>query len=177
MADTKKDPEVGALEAVHTALKTLDASARQRVLASVYALLEITPPAAKTPGQGGRPAEQPARPQVGRPMSPVELIKEKKPTSNIEKITLFAYYRDRHEGVARFARDDLRPYFAKAHETMPGNFDRDFVEAVRRGWIHEDGSESYITSKGIEVVEAAFPPEPAKGKTPKKKQQKKTRGK
>src|SRR5216117_3269330 len=121
MTDAKKDPEVGALEAVHTALKVLDASARQRVLASVYALLDIIPPAPKTQGQGsGRPIEQAGRPQTGRPVSPVELIKEKKPTSNVEKITLFAYYRDRHEGVSRFARDELRPYFAKAHETMPG---------------------------------------------------------
>ena len=177
MTEAKKDPEVGALEAVHTALKVLDASARQRVLASVYALLDMTPPVPKTQGQGsGRPTEQAGRPQTGRPVSPVELIKEKKPTSNVEKITLFAYYRDRHEGASRFARDDLRSYFAKAHETMPGNFDRDFVEAVRRGWIHEDGAESYITSKGIEVVEAAFPTEPSKPKTPKKKQ-KTTRGK
>jgi hypothetical protein len=35
-----------------------------------------------------------------------------------------------------------------SREAPPANFDRDFVEAVKRGWIHEDGDNSYITSKG-----------------------------
>jgi hypothetical protein len=46
-----------------------------------------------------------------------------------------------------------------AKEPPPKNYPRDFNETVRRGWIHEDGTESYITSKGIEAVEAGFPPE------------------
>jgi hypothetical protein len=37
-----------------------------------------------------------------------------------------------------------------------GNYSRDFGEAVRAGWIHEDGSESYLTTKGIEAVEGSF---------------------
>jgi hypothetical protein len=43
-----------------------------------------------------------------------------------------------------------------AKEKPPRNYDRDFVEAVKKGWIHEDGAESYITSKGIEAVESGF---------------------
>ncbi len=36
-----KDPTISALEAVHAALKPLDGPERERVLASVYALLGI----------------------------------------------------------------------------------------------------------------------------------------
>jgi len=73
----------------------------------------------------------------------------------------------------------LHSYFSKAREKPPANFDRDFVEAVKRGWIHEEDSESYLTSKGIEAIESGFPSEGrapkafkgprAKRKTPKKR--------
>jgi hypothetical protein len=43
-----------------------------------------------------------------------------------------------------------------SREHPPRNYDRDFVEVVRRGWIHEDDGNSYITSKGIEAVESGF---------------------
>jgi hypothetical protein len=91
-----------------------------------------------------------------RAKSPVELIQEKRPATNSQRIALFAYFREKVEGEARFSRADLRAYFSKAKEPPPGNYDRDFSGAVRNGWIHEDGSDSYLTSKGLEVVEAGF---------------------
>jgi hypothetical protein len=89
-------------------------------------------------------------------LSPVELIQEKNPATNSQKIALFAYYREKYEGLSRFSRGDLKTYFSKAKESPPGNYDRDFNNAVKVGWIHEDGSESYLTSKGLEAVEAGF---------------------
>jgi hypothetical protein len=92
-----------------------------------------------------------------RPLSINELVQEKSPSgTNAQRIALFAYYRDKHEGISRFTRDDLKVYFAKAKEQPPRNYDRDFVEAVKKGWIHEDGADSYVTSKGIEAVESGF---------------------
>ena len=156
MPPRKKDPEITALEAVHAALKPLDAEARGKVLASVSALLEMPgtslPPAA-------RPAAAAIRPLSSRPVSLVELMKDKSPKTSPGRITLFAYYRDKYEGTMRFGRNDLREYFGKAKEGLPGNYDRDFVTAVKRGWIHEEGDESYITSKGIEAAETGFPDE------------------
>jgi len=99
-------------------------------------------------------------------MSPVELIQEKQPKTNAEKITLFAYYRETYEALPRFARSDLETYFGKAKEKPSGNYGRDFVEAIKKGWIHEDGSDSYITSKGVEAVEGGFPEERPYGKCP-----------
>jgi hypothetical protein len=86
----------------------------------------------------------------------VELIDEKKPATNPQRIALFAYYRERSEGLTRFAKDDLKPYFAKAKQPSPQNYDRDFRHAVQNGWIFEDGADSYLTSKGLEAVEAGF---------------------
>ncbi|HMF45709.1 MAG TPA: hypothetical protein VKE29_03470 [Candidatus Udaeobacter sp.] len=89
-------------------------------------------------------------------MSPVELIQQKQPTTNAQKIALFAYYREKVEGLARFSRGDLESYFAKAKQPPPGNYGRDFQQAVSLGWIYEDGADSYLTTKGLEAVEAGF---------------------
>jgi len=51
---------------------------------------------------------------------------------------------------------DTNIYFAKARQPPPGNFNRDFQAPVNLGWIYEDGDDSYLTTKGLEAVEAGF---------------------
>lgn len=164
MAPAKSDPEIAALQVVYLALKPLSSDERRKVLASVQALLGTVEVPIEL-----RPIPSTPVPQSSsaRPLSLVELIKDKQPKTNIDLITLFAYFRDQYEGQPRFSRNDLRGYFSKAKQNPPGNFDRDFVEAVKRGWLHEDGEESYITSRGMEAIAAGFPSErrTAKGKT------------
>lgn len=166
MSEKKRDPEIEALQSVHAALKPLAVEERTRVLASVYALLGIRgpdpTPTTPLPSQYTAPPTADAsnanistRSQT-RPLSINELVQERSPGTSAQRIALFAYYRDKHEGIPRFTRDDLKGYFAKAKEQPPRNYDRDFVEAVKKGWIHEDGAESYVTSKGIEAVESSF---------------------
>jgi hypothetical protein len=160
--DTRgKDPTFAALQTVHEALRRLRADQRGKVLTSVTTLLEIAAepivPSERIPEQQHTP--QPPRAAAARPTGLSELMKERKPATNAGKITLFAYYREKHEGHSRFSRDDLEAYFSKAHETPPSLYNRDFVSAVRKGWLHEDGADSYITSKGIEEVESGFPNE------------------
>jgi hypothetical protein len=157
MAEKKRDPHIVALEVVHAALKDLDPADRTRVLSSVLTLLEIE--GLPVVGQGVQLSVQADRyiaPTSGRPISLVELIQDKRPGTNAQRITLFAYYREKYENLPRFERDDLKPYFAKARQAPAANYDRDFVEAVKRGWIHEDGAESYLTSKGVEAIESGF---------------------
>src|SRR5262245_48589452 len=104
MAEKDRDPEVKALQEVYAALKALDVETRNRVLASVLALLgmhdvppavrhqpERQPEGSRLPGTGGTPATQ-------RPVSLIELVQEKKPTTNVQRIALYAYYREKHEG-------------------------------------------------------------------------------
>jgi hypothetical protein len=162
MPPTKKDPTMIALEAVHAALKPLDGGDRQRVLASVFALLEINEGSVSLkpslPSSGGQfdARTKPIATTAARPVAIRELIQEKKPRTHPQFITLFAYYREKHQNLPTFSRAALAEYYPMSREAPPGNFDRDFVEAVKRGWIHEDGDNSYITSKGLEVVASSF---------------------
>ena len=161
MADKPRDPHISAIEAIYGALKELDAASRRKVLASVSALLDV----GEIPGtqfqhqptdQGERQLQRSLSGTSSRPVSLVELVLEKKPGTNAQRIATFAYYREKHEGFPRFQRDQLEGYFANAKEPPSTNYHRDFVEAVKKGWIHEDGAESYLTSKGIEAVESGF---------------------
>jgi len=159
---TKHDaPEVAAHQSVYAALKDLDVETRRRVLASVLALLGMGDVTATSEGSkmGNAQETRSSPPPVSRPMSLIELMQEKNPRTNEERIVLFAYYREKYEGSQRFSRRDLEPYFAKGRLAPAANYDRDFVKAVKRGWIHEDGSDSYLTSKGLEAVESSFPGE------------------
>jgi len=162
MSSEKKDATISALEAVHAALKPLDPAERQRVLASVHALLEVAGvagPSSPLIGAGSSSSTNQLRPQTStaaRPVAIRELIQEKRPRTHPQFITLFAYYREKHQNLPTFSRSDLAGYYTTSRETPPKNFDRDFVEAVKRGWIHEDGDNSYITTKGLEVVESSF---------------------
>lgn len=156
MAEKGRDPHIAALEAVYAALKDLDPSGRKKVLSSVVALLDLdAAPPLHAPSRHSI-AEERHLPTSSRPVSLVELVNDKKPGTSAQRIALFAYYREKSEGFSRFARDDLKPYFAKAKQPPASNYDRDFVEAVRKGWIHEDGTDSYLTTRGVEAVESGF---------------------
>jgi hypothetical protein len=178
MSAAKKDPEILALESVYSALKGLDSEIRGKVLASVCQLLDIKGGAdnwavSLTPQSAPKHIETTLRPP--RPLSLNELINDKKPGTSAQFITLFAYYREKYEGQPRFSRSDLSKYFPKAKQTPPGNYDRDFVEAVKKGWIHEDKADSYITSKGIEAVESGFEGEVKRGPSRSEKKAKKSK--
>lgn len=162
---SNKDPKVEAVEAIYAALKSLDAQSRSEVVSSVFALLGMSAPVLPAqPATQAQPQEPAIAPAVepaqsahrGRPKGLTEVVNERQPGTNAQRITLFAYWREKHEGIPRFAREDLKTYFGKAHLSPPRNYDRDFTTAVHRGWLHEDGAQSYVTSKGIEAVEANF---------------------
>ena len=163
MAPSKSSPKslVEAVQQVFEALEPFDEAARQRILSSAVSLLGGGLPVPATrpvePNPTRALAAQPPRATASdRPLSPMELIQEKQPATNAQRIALFAYYREKVEGLARFTKDDLRPYFGKAKQPPPQNFDRDYRQAVKLGWIYDDEADSYLTSKGLEAVEAGF---------------------
>jgi hypothetical protein len=160
-ASNDQQSPVIAVQKIFAALEPLDEETRRRVIVSALSLLGMGTPSTEplapfrqrmSTTQTGEPTQK----QVERRLSPVELFQEKQPATNPQKIALFAYYRERFEGKSRFSRTDLKDYFAKAKESPPANYDRDFNSVVKQGWIHEDGDESYLTSKGLEAVEAGF---------------------
>jgi hypothetical protein len=163
-----KSPEhpkspVDAVQQVYSALEPFDDQARRRIVESAASLLGMRlggmtfeGPRKSSPVSGQSTSEQLGEPASTRPVSPVELIQQKQPTTNPQKIVLFAYYREKVEGLARFSRGDLESYFAKAKQPPPANYGRDFQQAVSLGWIYEDGDDSYLTTKGLEAVEAGF---------------------
>jgi hypothetical protein len=139
------------------ALSPLDDESRDRALSSVRALLGMTSEAPVMQTAIAPSArEGDVGPPSARPLSLVELMNDRNPTTNPQTIAVFAYYRERVEAKPRFSRADLKYYFPKARLSPPGNYDRDFSTAVKHGWIHEDGSESYLTTRGIEAVESGF---------------------
>ena len=161
MARSKSKAGTDPFEAtriVYNALKPLDADTRNRVMVSALSLLGMD---ASTLSPGVPEAGAPLPPvqqhsSSARPISPAELIQQKQPSTNAQRLAVFAYHRERNEGKGRFARTDLRDYFGKARLVPPQNYDRDFKTAVELGYIYEDGAESYLTSKGLEAVEQAF---------------------
>jgi|ERR1039457_2777701 hypothetical protein len=176
----KKDKTISCLETVYAALKPLKDDERKRVLASVNALLEMVPnvgaPNGKNHGtsmdevSGSSSVERApvARETETRPVAIRELIQDKGARSHPQLITLFAYYREKYQNKTKFSRDDLKQYYEISRENPPKNFIRDFVEVVRRGWIQEEGDNSYITTKGIEAVESGFAGSRKKRVKPKK---------
>jgi hypothetical protein len=144
MAEKGRDPNIVALEAVYAALKDLDAAGRKKVLSSVFALLDVegTPVLHHTIRQ---PAAEDRPPSAGvaRPVSLVELTNEKQPGTKAQHIALFAYYREKSEGLSRFERDDLERAISlepnwRPRATMAGTSLRQFAKAgsTRTGQIH-----------------------------------------
>jgi hypothetical protein len=166
MASKKPTPSKALLSAVETIfqeLNPLEPDTRQKVLASVYALLgtpgPTAPPIATAPIR--TPVQSPGAsgadvPSTEKRLSLVELVTDRKASTNAQRLALFAYYREKVEGQPHFARGDLKKYFSIARIPPPANYDRDFNEAVKRGWIHEEEDQSYLTSRGTEAVFASF---------------------
>ena len=163
MASTDSKKLVEAVSAVHAALEPLDTDARDRVINSVMTLLgmsSVAPPqTTHAPDMVAARARDPdpvAHSRISRPLSLVELLQEKEPASNTQRLALFAFYREKVEELPRLSRADLKNYFELAKLVPSSNYDRDFTAVVKLGWIHEDGDDSYLTTKGLEAVEAGF---------------------
>jgi hypothetical protein len=84
------------------------------------------------------------------------------PKRNPDKILTIAGYLFK-KGQKFFTTQDIKPYFSKVGEPIPGNFTRDFQWVKFAKWIAEgDGVERgrfYITKKGQKVLQEGFPKE------------------
>ena len=95
---------VDAVQQVYTALEPFDDQARKRIIESVVSLLgmrtgvlPIDVQRRTTASTISASPEQVDRPATSRPLSPRELIQEKQPTTNAQRIALYVSRRGRHD--------------------------------------------------------------------------------
>jgi len=170
-----------AATTVMGALQTLTDEERSRVIQSAAALFGVSVQPANhqqaSVGGGrtsGGSSETGGGSGGGKRMSLVELIKEKQPATNSQRIACFAYFREHYEGLEHFSSSDLSGYFAKARLPAPGpNYMRDYNNTVKSAWIHDEGAQSYLTQEGEHAVEGGFGGKgPRRGATAGKKRKK-----
>ncbi|WP_152566365.1 MULTISPECIES: hypothetical protein [Lysobacter] len=182
--DTTKAAE--AAIAVMNALQPLSPDERSRVLQSAAALFGVSailavPSASQRQGEGAPAAQQAplGAPQAisgGKRVSLVELLKEKAPATNDQRIACFAYYREKIEGKLNFSSIELAAYFQQAKLPAPGpNYARDYKKAVKNAWIHDEGASSYLTQDGEAAVQAGFDGKQNPRKSPTKRKSNKSR--
>lgn len=171
MSNKDANKAAEAAFAVMNALKPLSTQEISRVLQSAAALFGVSAPSgsveqgsshqAQNRGGGTNDVSSSGAPASERTSnkkySLVELIKEKEPATNYQRIACFAYYREKFEGKQNFTSQDLSGYFALAKLPAPGpNYARDYNNAVKQAWIHDEGANSYLTQDGEAAVEAGF---------------------
>jgi hypothetical protein len=104
-------------------------------------------------GSGGGGSEH----RSGKRQSVVEFLNDRQPATNPQRIACFAFYREHVEAKgSTFSKSELEDYFPTAKLGKPGNYDRDWNKAVKEGWIHDDGANSYLTQGGEDRVKAGF---------------------
>ena len=88
-----------------------------------------------------------------------EFLDQYSPKYNTAKIVVFAAYLKEYRQKDSFLPVEIRNLFREAHEGLPGNFSRDFREAVSAAWIAEDPSKKgsfFITATGLRAMETGF---------------------
>lgn len=148
-----------AVSKVGTSLQGLSSDEQQKVLDGVAVLLGL-----QVGSRNDNKADEQSNDEESElngkkkiRVSLVEYVKQKVPATNAQAIVVFAAYRESYEGKENFSKDDLEPYFGRARIPSPRkNYSRDYYTAVKDGWIHDDGANSYLTQSGTSVVEAGF---------------------
>lgn len=169
--NTNDNAEVAIAEAaikVMNAIQALSPEQRSRVLHSVAALYGVLPltssPVASSKhaesGMGSFSSPDLAASATTNPikrLSIVEFLQQRQAVTNPQRIACFAHYREKIEGFEKFSKADLIEYFPQAKLPAPGNnYSRDYNNAIKEGWIHDEGSKSYLTQKGESAVDTGF---------------------
>lgn len=98
------------------------------------------------------------KPQV----SVVEFMREKGPSSSVEKTLVFAVYHEEKTGDDVFGTEDLLDLWRQAKETRPSNINDLINKNVKKGLIAEEKVEKglkkkwYVTTSGLSVVAGSF---------------------
>ena len=150
--------EIQAATAIHSALHTFEAEARQRVLRSVMALLDIpsvTPEvhpvhSSGMPSLGGAlPATQPAK-------NIEAFIKSKRPNNNYQRLACLAYYLEHFQQQREVSSKELKQAQSDSRQSPFSNLPLALMHATSSyGFLAPCGKgKKQLTSRGKAVVEA-----------------------
>jgi hypothetical protein len=123
-----------------------------------YSMTIPLSPSAGTPhGQGadeaGNDDQLDSRITIG------EYLDECNATKFPEKITAIGSFLELKLGQQSFTRDEVKSQFRPAGEALPGNYSRDFNDAIAQRWIAEDANEKgqyFVTKTGKAAITAKF---------------------
>jgi hypothetical protein len=151
MADDALE-ELGALKTALEALSPLDADARRRAIAWLGSALEVGGQQVQGPHTGlnsGAPTES----NLG---SPKQFLAQKAPRSDIERVTVLAYYLAHARGKAHFKTAELSTLNTEAAGPRLSNASYAASNAQKKkGYLAAaPGGAKQITARGEALVEA-----------------------
>lgn len=148
--------DVEALSTIVGVLKQLDADAQRRVLQSVQAFLGVQAPS--PPSQAVRPAT-PSDGVVGRysqdrSLSPKEFMRDKNPTTDVERVACLAYYLARYRDTLFFKTIDISTLNTEAAQPKFSNTSVAVDNASKQGYlVSASKGAKQISSLGEHYVE------------------------
>jgi hypothetical protein len=157
MPTTKIDEEFAAIQTCLNALEPLDEERRAFALQMILSRLGSTVPVGMN-GQSQRHfAAGTGQPKVNvHTMTPREFLKAKKPTTDVERITVLAYYLTHNRTTPHFKTQDLTALNTEAGGDRFSNAANTASNAVKQnGYLTAAGKGNrQITGRGEDVVNA-----------------------
>lgn len=110
----------------------------------------------------GADSTKPVPPIKRAQVSVVEFLREKKPTSAVDKTLVFAVYHENTSGVDTFNTEDILILWRQAKEAPPSNINDLINKNIKKGFVAEEKTEKgqkkswYVTSSGTKIVNKSF---------------------
>ena len=90
-----------------------------------------------------------------------ELYQDKKPMTDMERVTVLAYLAKEHRGMAEVSEAELQPLFHEVGDKLPKNVKTAIHNAARKvtGWLESTGKPGYyrISNAGFNYVRFQLP--------------------
>jgi hypothetical protein len=110
----------------------------------------------------GRTMKTEKREQREKKLSIKELLRSKRPKTDVQKVLAIGYYLEKHEGMLSFNVNDVNDGFSSAKEPEPSNTQAFINQNIKNGHImgikeKKDKKKAYVlTNSGEEFVENDF---------------------